>query len=79
MHQGAPLGLYRVHAAVAAVLRGIQQRYRLPIIATKHLLLPGGYWTVLWVLGLFVGGSVIGAGRRCSSTGLVAAELVGAT
>ncbi|KAI3439111.1 hypothetical protein D9Q98_001520 [Chlorella vulgaris] len=42
MHQGAPLGLYRVHAAVAAVLRGIQQRYRLPIIATKHLLLPGG-------------------------------------
>lgn len=40
--EGAPLTLHRVHTAVAAALRGMQQRYRRPIIATKHLLFQGG-------------------------------------
>jgi hypothetical protein len=39
--EGAPLTLHRVHTALAAELRGLQQRHRVPIIATKHLLLPG--------------------------------------
>lgn len=41
--EGAPLTLHRVHSAVAAQLRAIQQRHRLPIVATKHLLLPGAH------------------------------------
>ena len=40
--EGAPLTLFRVHAALAAELRALQRRYRLPIIASKHLVLPGG-------------------------------------
>jgi hypothetical protein len=41
MQEGAPLGLYRVHAALAVEVQAIKQRYRVPVIATKHLLLPG--------------------------------------
>ncbi|KAL4434432.1 hypothetical protein ABPG75_000873 [Micractinium tetrahymenae] len=40
--EGAPLSQYRVHAALAAQLRALQQRYRLPIIASKHTLLTAG-------------------------------------
>ena len=39
---GAPLTLYRVHAAIAADLRAIQRRVRVPVIASKHVLFPGG-------------------------------------
>lgn len=39
--EGAPLSLWRVHAAAAADLRALQQEFRLPIIATKHALLGG--------------------------------------
>lgn len=57
---GAPLTLFRVQAAVAVELRALQQRYRLPIIASKHTLLIGVlrfecwcYWydcLALWLL-----------------------------
>ncbi|PRW59359.1 DNA repair XRCC2-like protein isoform X1 isoform A [Chlorella sorokiniana] len=40
--EGAPLTLYRVHAAIAAELRAIQRRFRVPVIASKHVLFPGG-------------------------------------
>ncbi|PSC75347.1 elongation factor Ts [Micractinium conductrix] len=40
--EGAPLTLYRVHAALAAELRSLQHRYRLPVIASKHTLLTAG-------------------------------------
>lgn len=40
--EGAPLTLYRVHAAIAAELRAIQRRVRVLVIASKHVLFPGG-------------------------------------
>lgn len=42
MREGAPLTLYRVHAALAAELRAIQRHFRIPVIASKHVLFPGG-------------------------------------
>ncbi len=39
--EGAPLTLQRVHAAVAQALRGLVREYRVAVVATKHLLLPG--------------------------------------
>ena len=36
--EGAPLTLMRVHSAMAAGLKRLQTAYRVPIVATKHLL-----------------------------------------
>ena len=40
---GAPLTLYRVHAAIVAELRAIQRRLRVPVIASKHVLFSGAW------------------------------------
>ena len=37
---GAPLAQARVQAAVCAQLRALQQRWRVPLVASKHLVLP---------------------------------------